>query len=199
MKTYRTCALRSVKVLCIILSIFTLVVLTRSMQNEKTKNLQDDKYKYVALDIVPATPKVLNIPKGKVVEKKPKLRSVTFKDTSSSSVLSTYVGNISYYASDCRGCTGRTASGYDVRSNLYYNDSEYGTVRIVAGDKSLPFGTIIRINTNSGDILAIVLDRGGAIGFNRKYMFDLLCESENQASQLGVIKQTNVEVLRFGY
>lgn len=116
-------------------------------------------------------------------------------------VLATYTGNITAYGPDCTGCSGTTASGYNVRNNIYYNDKKYGKVRIVAADKSLPFGSIIRINNidiSTDPILAIVLDRGGAIGFNKRVYFDLLYKSEKDTLSFGVQKAT-FEVLRRGF
>ena len=73
------------------------------------------------------------------------------------------VGALSAYGPDCVGCSGYLASGFNaLGGNIYYNDSTYGSVRIVAGDRSYPFGTIINIKgTRLGDVKAIVLDRGG--------------------------------------
>lgn len=117
-------------------------------------------------------------------------------------VLATYRGLITAYGPDCTGCTGRTASGYKVSGgNIYYHDKKYGKVRIVASDKSLPFGSIIRIKNLSvfnEPVIAIVLDRGGAIGFNKKVYFDLLYKSEKETSSFGMRRAT-FEVLRRGY
>ena len=118
-------------------------------------------------------------------------------------VLATYNGIITAYGPDCIGCTsGRTASGYKVSNgNIYYHDKKYGKVRIVAADKSLPFGTIVRIKNLSvfkEPILAIVLDRGGAIGFRKKVYFDLLYKSEKETIPFGRRKAT-FEILRRGY
>ena len=115
-------------------------------------------------------------------------------------VLATYYGSITAYGPDCVGCSGITASGYNVRNNIYFNDKEYGKIRIVAADKSLPFGTIIRISnlSNFEPILAIVLDRGSAIGFNKNIYFDLLYNSEKETNSFGKRKAT-FEVLRRGY
>ena len=116
-------------------------------------------------------------------------------------VLATYKGNITAYGPDCIGCSGVTASGYKVRNNIYYNDKKYGKVRIVAADKSLPFGTIVRIkdlHITNEPLLAIVLDRGGAIGFKKKVYFDLLYRSERETSSFG-IRRATFEVLRRGY
>ena len=117
--------------------------------------------------------------------------------------LETYYGPITAYGPDCVGCTsGKTASGYNVlNGNIYYHDKEYGKVRIVAADKSLPFGSIIRISNLDvfdDDILAIVLDRGSAIGFKRKVYFDLLYKSERETSSFGK-RYATFELLRRGY
>ena len=118
-------------------------------------------------------------------------------------VLVTYSGIITAYGPDCVGCTsGRTASGYKVSGgNIYYHDKKYGKVRIVAADKKLPFGTIVRIKNLKifkEPILAIVLDRGGAIGFNKNVYFDLLYKSEKETLSFGKRRAT-FEILRKGY
>ena len=48
-------------------------------------------------------------------------------------------------------------------------------------------------------INAIVLDRGGGIGFDKKFQFDLLCKSEKDSYILGVNKNIKIEVLRYGF
>ena len=123
-----------------------------------------------------------------------------FKELEVEKVISTYTGNITAYGPDCAGCSGITASGYNVlNGNIYYNDKTYGKVRIVASDKSLPFGTIVRIKDISTEpIMAIVLDRGSAIGFNKKVYFDLLYNSEKETNFFG-IKKATFEILRKGY
>lgn len=119
--------------------------------------------------------------------------------------LATYTGRITAYGPDCYGCTsGRTASGqYVLEGNIYYNDPTFGNIRIVAADKSIPFGSIIRINglsISEDPILAIVLDRGGMIGFaeGKHSYFDLLYKSEADASTFGRPTAT-FELLRSGY
>lgn len=123
------------------------------------------------------------------------------KEKAEKEILETQVGNMSAYGPDCSGCTGRLASGYNASGgNYYYNDSKYGEVRIVAGDKSYPFGTIVRIKSDNFDTFnAIVLDRGGGIGFNKRYLFDLLCPSEANALNVGSLKNVTFEILRYGY
>ncbi len=120
----------------------------------------------------------------------------------STPVLATYYGPITAYGPDCVGCTtGYTASGYYVRNNIYYEDKEYGKIRIVAADRTLPFGTIVRIKNLDlfdDDIIAIVLDRGSAIGFKRKVYFDLLYKSEKDTLTFGK-RYATFEILRKGY
>ena len=120
-------------------------------------------------------------------------------------VLETYVGKMTAYGPDCYGCSsGRTASGqYVMDGNIYYNDPTFGNIRIVAADKSIPFGSIIRISglsIFSEPILAIVLDRGGMIGFaeGKHSYFDLLYKSEKDAASFGRPTAT-FELLRRGY
>ena len=115
-------------------------------------------------------------------------------------VLETYHGPITAYGPDCAGCIGITSSGYNVLDgNIYYNDKDYGKIRIVAADKRLPFGTIIRIkNVFDNDIIAIVLDRGSAIGFDKHVYFDLLYKSEKDTEYFGK-KEAVFEVLRQGF
>lgn len=123
-------------------------------------------------------------------------------DTSTNQVLQTVSGSLSHYGHDCYGCTtGRTASGYDVSDGrIYYTDPTYGSVRIVAAGSEYPLGTILRLtNVESTPIIAIVLDRGGAIGTGKSFTLDLLAESNAKAYELGVRYGVVIEVLRFGY
>lgn len=117
-------------------------------------------------------------------------------------VLETQVGKMSGYGPDCRGCSGYLASGsYVGDGTIYYSDAVYGQVRILAGDAAYPFGTIVRIKDSrvSSEFIGIVLDRGGAIGFGKKFLFDLLYPSEQLALKDEVSYNTTFEILRFGY
>lgn len=113
-------------------------------------------------------------------------------------VIKTYTGILTGYGPDCSGCSGHTASGYNVRNTITYNDSTYGNVRIVAADKSIPFYSIVRISNVPGmdTVTAIVLDTGGAVGFGKAALFDLLFASESAT----ISKTYNVkfEILRWG-
>lgn len=118
-----------------------------------------------------------------------------------SDVLETQVGTMSAYGLDCQGCSGRVGAGYDASgNNVRYYDSTYGELRIVAGDRKYPYGTVVRVNNSTiGTFQAIVLDRGGDIGIGRRYMFDLLFYSEAEAYQFGLSRNTTFEILRYGY
>lgn len=99
---------------------------------------------------------------------------------------------LTHYGWDCKGCGENTASGYNVRNTIYYNDKTYGTLRIVAM-KDLPLYSVIKIKNYDYDIYAIVLDRGVGSG-----VIDLLVESESKASKLGIRKNIQIEMLRTG-
>ena len=86
-------------------------------------------------------------------------------------------------------------------SNIY--DKTYGNVYIVAGDSSLPFGSIVRIKNlkyfDGKDIYAMVLDRGGGVGFNKNVTFDLLFPDSVSESNFGIERNILFEILRYGY
>lgn len=102
---------------------------------------------------------------------------------------------LTHYGPDCKGCSGNTASGYKVTNTIYYNDKIYGNLRIVAMSGVMPLYSVIKIKNYKlgGDIYAIVLDRGVGSG-----VIDLLVESESKASNLGIQKNVEIEVLRNG-
>lgn len=79
--------------------------------------------------------------------------------------ITSFVANMTAYDTNCAGCGTRVAcKPYpDISSTIYYNDSTYGSVRIVAAGKEYPCGTIVDID---GIGKAIVLDRGSAITGN---------------------------------
>lgn len=115
-------------------------------------------------------------------------------------VIEKLTGKMSGYGPDCNGCRGYTSSGYKITNTVYYNDSIYGNVRILAADRSLEFGTIVKVkNTKLGDFIGIVLDRGGSVGYGKTYLFDLLFTSEKEASSYGVFTNVDFEILRKGY
>lgn len=136
------------------------------------------------------------IPKEEVKEDNSKSEEV---------VIETLIGTLVGYGPDCVGCTSnKTASGYYIgEGNIYYDDASYGKVRIVAGDYSYPFGTIVKISNvdyfNDVPFYAIVLDRGGDIGKNKKHLFDLLFAKEVDAYPMGKEINIKYEIVRLGY
>lgn len=130
--------------------------------------------------------------KEETTKKKKETKKTTNK--SSTNYKEGFNAFITHYGPDCKGCSGTTASGYNVKNTIYYSDKEYGQVRVVATSKNIPLYTVIRIsNYKKGSITAIVLDRG--VSGNK---IDVLVESERAATQLGIQKNAKVEILRWG-
>ena len=114
-------------------------------------------------------------------------------------VLATYSGTMSFYSANCKGCMGSTATGIDISDgNLYYNDNEYGQVRIVATGSEIKPWSIIKIKNSSlgSNVIAIALDKGSNIGLGKKFLIDMLTNSKENKS--GIEKNITVEVLRSG-
>lgn len=165
----------------------------------ETINITNDKeinfVKTTSSIILPSVPKIIKVNDTTNINNDKEVNI-----NNNNKAIETFYGNVSHYGPDCRGCCGKTATGYNVNNgNIYYNDQTYGLIRIAAADKSLPFGSIIRIQNNNQNIIAIVLDRGGGIGFNKKFAIDLLTKNERESTKLGVLKNSKIEVLRYGY
>lgn len=125
---------------------------------------------------------------------------------------SEYVGMLTGYGPDCVGCSviGNVAcptrEGVKhslVHDGVYYNDVEYGKVRIVSADhRAFPCGTIIEIENNTLDkVLAVVLDTGAGMrnAYNAGWiLIDLAFDTE--AGTFGVTnKNTKFTVKRYGW
>ena len=112
-----------------------------------------------------------------------------------------FMGKLTAYGPDCPGCSGNSACPPRQNfknGNIYFEDQDYGKVRVVAADRSIPCGSIVRIsgiNIYSEPILAIVMDRGGAVKGNH---MDLLFTSQ---SNLEGFATSNVkfELIRYGW
>ena len=97
---------------------------------------------------------------------------------------------VTAYTSNCKGCTGITATQYDVRNTIYYQG-----YRVVAADTSIiPLYSIIEIQTKTSKLRAIVIDKGGLIKGN---ILDLLVDNYNDAVQFGR-QEAKITVLREG-
>lgn len=85
--------------------------------------------------------------------------------------ISISYGSTTGYGANCAGCSGNVACRTEhgthnlIRDGIYYNDSKYGNVRIIAADNSLfSCGTIIEVDNGIIDpFMAIVLDTGSAM------------------------------------
>lgn len=124
---------------------------------------------------------------AKLAEQKKKEQSKTQIASRGSGYKANY--EITHYTAFCpTGCTGKTASGYDVSNTIYYQG-----YRIVAAPPNIKFYTKLRITYQNGTVVdAIVLDRGGAI--KGKPILDLLVSSKEEAYKLGRQK-VKVEIL----
>lgn len=107
-----------------------------------------------------------------------------------------YVGKaqayeVTFYTAFCpSGCTGVTASGYDVSKTIYYEG-----MRILAAPKSVQLYSIMRVTLADGSTFdGIVLDRGGDIGAGR---LDVLVGSRDEAYRLGR-QSVEVRLIRKG-
>lgn len=126
----------------------------------------------------------------------------------------TYVGSITNYGPDCYGCSkvgnvachtreGKNLSLYDT---IYYDDYEYGQVRILAATRDVfPCGTIVLVSRGDVKFYGVVLDTGGAM--NRAWresgyiLMDLAHASQHDAATSGLIngKGVSYQVERWGW
>jgi len=126
---------------------------------------------------------------------------VTLPLVATAPIIDSFDARLSAYGPDCSGCRGITNSGYDVRETIYYDDTTYGNLRIIAADYNvLPMGSIVKITNfkfSDEPIYAIVLDKGSRITGNR---IDLLYESETLEIVYNIgITDVKCEVIRKGY
>lgn len=114
-------------------------------------------------------------------------------------IYATYTGTMSFYNANCTSCSGITYTGVDVSDGrLYYYDNEYQNVRIIAAGSEIPKWSIVRIKNSSlgSSVLAIVLDRGSAVGVGKTHLIDML--TNNSENKTGINRNVTVEVLRNG-
>lgn len=113
-----------------------------------------------------------------------------------------FEGQMTAYKATCVGCTGKVSCPprQDVRNdNIYYEDAEYGSIRILAADPAIPCGTIVQITNvtfSSEPIIGIVLDRGGAIKGN---IMDFLVGENDDMDVVGRQRGVQYQVMRWGW
>lgn len=120
----------------------------------------------------------------------------------------TFTGRLTTYGGDCTGCGGMSSSGLKLSTSTGVNNSNspYLTYKgkkyyCLAADRSIPFGTIIKISnhnlrTNS-TIYGIVVDRGGAIKGNKIDIFNG-SESGRKYFGGGTSHNTKFEIVSMG-
>ena len=113
----------------------------------------------------------------------------------------TFIGSLTGYAGDCPLCSGIVACRPRINvleKGIFFDDKEYGTIRMVASSKRYPCGTILRFKAgkvSSEPIIAVVMDRG--VGGNN---IDLLMNTEDEArKKVGRIRNLEFEILRLGW
>lgn len=168
----------------------------------KVINEGEDGIKYVTSDNQEL--KVVQEVKNKVIEK-------------GTGAYGIYKGRLSGYGPDCTGCTGsgnlacktkaKTVHSL-VKDGIYYNDDEYGKVRIVAAAlKGFPCGTIIEITKPGKDpFMAVVMDTGASMSnawHDGIIWMDLAYSTQKDKTVFGVdgLTGTNIKfsVQRWGW
>ena len=112
-----------------------------------------------------------------------------------------FIGTLTGYGPDCAGCSGIVGCPpYKsvLNGNITYDDPNYGNIRILAADPSIPCGSIIKIANykNQADFIGIVLDRGSAI---KGLTMDLLYDSEGTTEDLGRQYNIDFKIERWGF
>ena len=124
-----------------------------------------------------------------------------------------YHGVLTLYGADCETCNG---VGYVycptvdrkwhnlINDGIYYEDKEYGKVRILAAAiAEFPCGTIIEINNSDmTKTIGVVLDTGS--GMKKAYsegwiLIDLAHVTETELPSHGTNRNTNFSVKRWGW
>lgn len=189
----------------------------KSIVQEETPKVEEVKKIVAPVKVIEAPTQAVIQNDAKVIEEK--------KNTEVEYIppANTYNGKMSGYGPDCKGCSGTTSAGVYVGTgliyeedatigdnvfipfndvNIYYNDTTYGKIRIVAADKKIAKFSIIKISNaksiSNNDFYAIVLDRGGAIGFDKNCMLDLLFKNNKLAYNYGIASNVSFEVIRNG-
>lgn len=166
-----------------ILSIILLVVVTVEISSHVIKDKIKQNNQTTSVIMTQTT----------TTSSEPTTKKTTKKVVKSSGQVKSGTYKITHYGPDCKGCSGITASGYNVKNTIWYDDYQYGKIRIVAS-KNIPLYSVIRMNDyGDGNVIAIVLDRCRYNG-----IIDILVSSEKEASKLGIKKNVSIDILRRG-
>ena len=122
-----------------------------------------------------------------------------------------YTGTLTAYGPDCVGCTGimacptKEGKWINLYDGIYYEDEQYGTVRMLATDHTLfPCGTIIEItNSKLQKEIGVVMDTGSQM---RKawrqdgvVWIDLAMEKNDSEALKYTNHNTTYQVKRWGW
>lgn len=129
-----------------------------------------------------------------------------------------FIGRLTGYGPDCKGCTGsgvvscRTPDRkrYSlVQQGVIYKDEYYGELRILAATHDVfPCGTIVKVSKPNGEtFMGIVMDTGYAMRKawkeEQKILFDLAFETQDRQKNPDIYKVTsnnvNYNVQRWGW
>ena len=183
----------------LLIAFFATLLVIIASGNQRQLISTDNMNRTKSLEAIHIVNKYNNILEGN----KP-LHVGTIEEVSQNGALSpvSFTGTLTGYGPDCEGCGGRVGCPprQDVTDgNIYFEDSEYGTIRIVATDPSIPCGTIVKISNlsfSSEPIIAIALDRGSDI---QGLTMDLLFESEAVTKPIGREYNVGYEIIRWGW
>lgn len=135
------------------------------LSDEQKDNKDEDKKEETNKVVVTEVPKktVETVETPTIIEGKP-VETTTVVDAD-------YVGKLTAYGADCYLCSGEGYLACNTKNGgrhslkydgIYYNDDEYGSVRILAAATAkFPCGTIIEVNNGLESFISVVLDTGG--------------------------------------
>ena len=184
----------------------------KNKTNEMLANMVKS-YNYIEVT-EEAQPEVVELQEDKkevsVVEVPDTKQDEVVEEVSATEDNNVYTGKLTGYGADCAGCSGyvacRTPNGkVNLKNGHYYNDSTYGSVRILSADTSaFPCGTIVQVNNGVlSEFTAIVLDTGGSMrsAWSRGEVWMDLAFSSNSDAGIRSANSTNTtfKVLRQGW
>lgn len=156
---------------------------TISTQNEKIETLTDDNEELlIEINEMKVRVRKLEQQRLEAIEKqkqKQKRQEQIKQQQITTNGQSLGQFKITHYSAKCKGCTGITKSGFELKGRTKYEGMDI----IATDNKIIPLGSIVLIKSKDRTIKAIVLDKGGAIK-NRD--IDLLVSSQSEAYKKGV-------------
>lgn len=187
----------SKRLLVILFLIMCMFVITTG--NKSTTRLAKNKNNVKSVQAVHIVNKYNSI----LEQQKPiKVKSITEAAKIAPKKSVSFTGSMTAYGPDCKGCNYRTSCPprQNLKNgNVYFNDNNYGKVRILAADSRIPCGTIIKISNiciTDNYVYGVVLDRGSAITGTK---MDIMYESEKKASSFGFQHKIKYEIVRWGW